>query len=225
MSIVNVPKSDVIVLVAKELKKMNEFRPPAWSKFVKTGCHAERPPVNPDWWFVRVASVMSKLNDLGPVGVSKLRVKYGGKKNRGMAPERFKKGSGKIIRLILQQLEKAGFAKQTAKGLHKGRVLTPKGIAFVDKVAYQIMKEQNIVLPRKPGSQHQAESKPVEAQQPVQEQKTADVTAAGADVVSEKPKKPRAPRKKKEDALSKQSLDGHSGTSSTSVPVAEVKNG
>lgn len=207
MSIVNVPKSDVIVRVAKELKKMNEFRPPAWSKFAKTGAHAERPPVNPDWWFVRIASVMSKLNDLGPVGVSKLRVKYGGKKNRGMAPERFRKGSGKIIRLILQQLEKSGFAKQTVKGLHKGRVLTPKGIAFVDKFAYQIMKEQNIVLPRKAGSQYSSETKPVEAQQPVQEQKAADVIS-GTDAASEKPKKPRAPRKKKEE-----------------VPAVEVKNG
>ncbi|MBI4141786.1 40S ribosomal protein S19, partial [Candidatus Woesearchaeota archaeon] len=80
MSIVNVPRSDVIVNVAKELKKMHEFKPPLWSKLVKTGCHTERPPVNPDWWFVRIASVMSKLNDLGPVGVSKLRTKYGGKK-------------------------------------------------------------------------------------------------------------------------------------------------
>ena len=199
MSIVNVPKSDVVVQLAKELKKMNEFKAPLWAKFVKTGCHAERPPVNPDWWFVRVASMMNKLNDLGPVGVSKLRTKYGGKRNRGMAPERFKKGSGKIIRLMLQQLEKAGFAKQTAKGVHKGRVLTPKGVAFFEKVSYQIMKEQNVVFPRK---------SPVPVQKEILPQTVDAVQPAEQKAEVPKPKKPRAPRKKKEEA-----------------PVAEPQNG
>ncbi|MBN2111795.1 40S ribosomal protein S19, partial [Candidatus Woesearchaeota archaeon] len=93
-----------------------------------------------DWWYVRAASILRKVSMLGPVGVSKLRTLYGGKKDRGMKPEKFMKGSGNIIRKALQQLEKAGLAKQAEKGTHKGRVITPKGKSLLDKAAVKIQK-------------------------------------------------------------------------------------
>lgn len=186
MSIANVSKTEVIEKLALELKKVADIKPPQWSQFVKTGSQAERPPVNPDWWYVRTASILLKLNNLGPVGVSKLRIKYGGRKNRGMAPERFRKSSGKIIRIILQQLEKAGFAKQAVKGLHKGRIITPKGIAFAEKVSYALMKQDNIIIPQKITS---AEKTPTPAQ-------NAEPQAQSAPT-EEKIKKPRAPKKPK----------------------------
>lgn len=200
MSIVNVSKSEVIELLAKELKKVIEIKPPVWAAFVKTGPQAERPPMNPDWWFVRTASMLTKISDLGPIGVSKLRIKYGGKRNRGMAPERFARSGGKHLRLILQQLEKAGFVKQTAKGLHKGRVITPKGVAFVDKVSYRLMKEQNIVLPKNvvAVAHHVVHSAPLEQSA---EQKSAEPSTVEQKV--EEPKKPkihRKPRKKAEES-------------------------
>ena len=196
MSIVNVSKSDVVGRLAHELRKVADVKPPSWSVFVKTGAHVERPPTNPDWWFIRTASILTKLDDLGPVGVAKLRVKYGGKRNRGMAPERFKRSSGKILRLILQQLEKAGLAKQAAKGLHKGRVLTPKGKSFVEKVAYQIMKEENIVLPSKVSAVHQ--TAPVAAPQPVSDQSSTVPESKSADVIVKKPRTRKSVKKKEE---------------------------
>lgn len=134
----DVDSQELIIKTAEELKKVPEIKPPAWTPFVKTGMHKERPPVNKDWWYVRTASVLRTVYRLGPVGVSKLRTKYGGKKNRGHKKEHSYKGSGNIIRKSLQQLEKAGFVKFAEKGVHKGRVVTPKGKSFLDKIAAQI---------------------------------------------------------------------------------------
>lgn len=140
-SLYDVPSNDLIKRLAAELKKTPEIKAPAWSVYAKTGMHKERPPRLPDWWHVRAAAVLRSIAKLGPVGVSKLRTKYGGKKNRGHKPGRFYKGSGNIIRKILQQLESAKLIKQTKIGVHKGRVLTPAGQSLLDKTALAMYKE------------------------------------------------------------------------------------
>ena len=139
-SIYDVKANALITKVAEELKKNEKIKPPSWASFVKTGVHKERPPVDPLWWYTRCAAVLRKINILGPIGVSKLRTHYGGKKNRGYKPEHFKKGSGNIIRKVLQQLESAGLAKQVEKGIHKGRILTPSGKSVLDKAATLVRK-------------------------------------------------------------------------------------
>ena len=134
----DVEAQELVSKAAEELKKIPEIRAPEWAPFVKTGMHKEKPPFNNDWWYVRIASVLRTVYRLGPIGVSKLRAKYGGKKNRGVKKEHFYKGSGNILRKSLQQLEKAGFVKFAEKGRHKGRIITPKGKSFLDKIATQI---------------------------------------------------------------------------------------
>src|SRR3989338_2455298 len=140
--ILEVDAQALITTAAQELKKDNAVKPPAWSKFVKT-CHfKERLPSNDDWWYVRSASILRIIAKLGPVGTQKLRTKYGGRKNRGYKPEATYKGSGSIIRKVFQPLEKSGLIKQTQKGVHKGRVLTPKGTSFLDKIATSMSKAE-----------------------------------------------------------------------------------
>lgn len=148
MGVFDVPAQELIVRTAKELKQVKEIAPPEWGQFVKTGAGRDRPPADSDWWYMRSASVLRKLFILGPVGVSKLKVKYGNKKNRGVAPGRFYPASGNILRKILQQLEKAGLAKSVEKNGRKGRVASPQGVSLLDKVSADIMKEQEIVLPK-----------------------------------------------------------------------------
>ena len=133
---------ELIEKAAEELKKIPEIKPPEWATFAKTGMHKQRPPAKTDWWYLRTASVLRTVYRLGPVGVSKLRTKYGGKKNRGVKKEHFFKGSGNILRKTLQQLEKAGFVKFTEKGVHKGRIITPKGKSFLDKIASQALGQK-----------------------------------------------------------------------------------
>ncbi|MEM3126862.1 MAG: 30S ribosomal protein S19e, partial [Candidatus Woesearchaeota archaeon] len=140
-TIYDVDPNMLIERAAKELEKAKIVSPPAWSIFAKTGVHKSRVPARKDWWYVRSAAVLRTVYRLGPIGTQKLRTKYGGREDRGYKPETTKKGSGSIIRKILQQLEKSGFVKQVDKYGKKGRIATPKGKSFLDKIASQILKE------------------------------------------------------------------------------------
>jgi small subunit ribosomal protein S19e len=120
--------------LAEELKKNENIKPPEWSKFVKTGASVERPPFQPDWWFLRSAAILRKIYLRGPVGTQSLRVSFGGRRRRGSRPAHHRKAGGKIIRLIMQQLEIAGYVKKVEKP-KKGRVITPKGQKFINKIA------------------------------------------------------------------------------------------
>ena len=133
MKIQNTPTDILLDNVSKELKKINEIKAPEWAIFVKTSPARERTPTSKDWWYARSASILRKIYLYGPIGVNKLRKKYGGKKNRGHKPEKYFRGSGKLIRVILQQLEKAGLIEQTKKDAHHGRILTAKGKSLLDK--------------------------------------------------------------------------------------------
>lgn len=115
-----------------QLKNMKEVQAPEWAVFVKTGTSKVRPPQNPDWWVVRVASVLSKVNKYGPIGTNRLSKAYGGKKNRGHRPEKKFDGSRNIVRKSLQQLEAAGLIKQV-KEPTAGKVLTKKGKELLNK--------------------------------------------------------------------------------------------
>ncbi len=150
MGIYDVAKQELVLKTAEKLKDFKELQPPAWASFAKTGVHKERPPVQKDWWHIRAAAVLHTIRKQGPIGVQKLRVKYGGRKNRGVQPDKFFKGSGNILRKILQQLEAAGLAKKEEKTLHKGRIITPQGASLLGKVSDAIMKEHNVVIPKRP---------------------------------------------------------------------------
>jgi len=114
--------------LAQKLKGMKEFTPPLWAAYAKTGMSRQRPPQNPDWWWVRAAALLRKIGTTGGLGVSRLRREYGGRKNRGHKPEHKFRGSGSVIRKLLQQLEAAGFVRKDKK---KGRIITEKGTSFL----------------------------------------------------------------------------------------------
>ncbi len=123
--------------LAEALKKIPEFKAPEWVMFVKSGASRKRPIRDEDFWYKRAASILRNIYRQKTVGVNRLRTKYGGKKNRGYKPERFRRASGKIIRTILQQSDKAGFTeikKTKAKGKRSGRTLTDKGKKFLEEI-------------------------------------------------------------------------------------------
>ena len=133
----DVPAESLITEVSKDLKENDKIIVPDWARFVKTGVHKERRPENPDWWFVRAATLLRRIYVDGPVGIMRLQTKYGGNKDRGTNPEKFKRGSGSIIRVALQQLEGAGYVAKT----ERGRVVTPEGQSYLDNKAAEIAKD------------------------------------------------------------------------------------
>ncbi len=135
-----VPADKLIEKVAAYLKNnVPQVKPPEWAYYVKTGAHKEKPPTDPDWWYCRAASILRKLYKASePIGIETFRTIYGGRKNYGSAPEHFVKGSGSIIRKILQQLEAANLVRKV-RG--RGRILTPQGRALLDRIAFEVMVE------------------------------------------------------------------------------------
>ena len=119
--------------LAEAVKEIQEFEKPEWISLVKTGTHKERPNLDPDFWYIRVASILRQIYIKGVVGVERLRTRYGGKKNRGGRPSEFRKGGGKIIRTALQQAEKAGLVEKV-KGKKSGRKITAKGKEFLESI-------------------------------------------------------------------------------------------
>src|SRR5659263_39998 len=132
----DVSATKLIELTAMKLKDDEQFAPPEWAAWVKTGVHKEHPPQNDDWWYVRCAALLRRIAIDGPVGTQRLRSVYGGKTDNSVKPERFVKGSGSIIRKAMQQLENAGLVRTTPKG----REISSEGRAFLDNGAYELSK-------------------------------------------------------------------------------------
>jgi small subunit ribosomal protein S19e len=132
----DVDAAKLIAGAKEELKKVEEIKAPTWSVFVKSGVSKERPPVQQDFWYIRAASLLRRIYIDGPVGTAKLRTYYGGRKRRGHRKARSRRGSGAILRKLMQQLEKAELIKK----IDKGRVITNKGQKFLDRIAYQVSK-------------------------------------------------------------------------------------
>ncbi|MBM3233556.1 30S ribosomal protein S19e [Candidatus Pacearchaeota archaeon] len=132
MAVYDIPADEYNKKLAEALKKLEEFEAPEWSYFVKTSVARSRPP-NEEFWHKRAASILRQIYIKGIVGVGRLRTRYGGRKKRGMKPEEFRKASGKMIRLMLQQAEKAGLLEKSS-GKKKGRKLTSKGIKFLEGI-------------------------------------------------------------------------------------------
>lgn len=140
VTVTDVEPDKLINALSKEFESKAEFKPPVWSIYVKTGRHKERPPEQKNWWFIRLAAILRTISINGPVGVERLRTKYGGREKWGKASKRSVKGSGNIIRKALQQLDKAGLTVQSKT--KKGRVLAKKGQSLLDKMASTIIKEK-----------------------------------------------------------------------------------
>ncbi len=141
----DVPPSTLIERLANYLKEeVDEINPPTWAPFVKTGIQTQRPPQNPDWWFVRCSSILRKIYLKGPIGIEKLRSEYGGRIDRGAKPEHARKGSGTIVRKATQQLQKAGLVKQLG---NEGQIVTNEGRQLLDRLSTELKRELEKTIP------------------------------------------------------------------------------
>ena len=133
---VRVYDADANALIAKTAGKLKEMgiKKPDFVGLVKSGAHAERPPQDEDFWYVRCASLMRQAYVNSNVGVQKMRRHYGGKKNRGVKPGAHVPAGGSTIRKAFQALEEAGLMEKGSEG----RKLTAKGMSLLDKTASEL---------------------------------------------------------------------------------------
>ena len=137
-TVYDVPANRIINRLATELEKIPDLTPPEWQIYVKTGVNREHGPTQENWWYIRAASIMRKLYLNGAMGISRLRLFYGGGQGRGTKPEKFKRGSGAVIRTLIQQLEQSGLIVPVKS---KGRRISSSGISLIDKLATEIARE------------------------------------------------------------------------------------
>lgn len=137
-TIYDVKSSDLIKLTSQRLKE--SMKKPAYVDFVKSGSNKERVPQDPDFYFVRSASILRQVYLNGPIGVSKLRTRYGSRKEHVVHRRHHQKSGGSVIRDAMQELEKLGYVKISTVNGKKGRVITPKGKSFMDKICKELNK-------------------------------------------------------------------------------------
>ncbi|KAE9453860.1 hypothetical protein C3L33_14234, partial [Rhododendron williamsianum] len=109
---------------------------PQWTDIVKTGTFKELAPYDPDWYYIRAASMARKIYLRGGLGVGAFRRIYGGSKRNGSRPPHFCKSSGSVARHILQQLQNMNIIDFDTKG---GRKITSSGQRDLDQVAGRIV--------------------------------------------------------------------------------------
>ncbi|MBW2987334.1 30S ribosomal protein S19e [Candidatus Woesearchaeota archaeon] len=184
VTVFDVDPQVLINRAAKELKNNEKVNPTEWAKFVKTGPHKQKVPNDPDWWFVRAAAILRTVYIKGPIGVSKLRTKYGGKvfRSKSVRPQHTMKASGSIIRKILQQLEAAGYLEKESKSIKRGRKLTGAGRKFLDNISKDITPAKTAPKP---------------------EEKKTGPAPAEAPVIEEKEEKPKTEEPKQEVKVNK----------------------
>jgi small subunit ribosomal protein S19e len=133
-NVYDVKAAEVVKLAAERLK--GELKKPAYVDYVKSGANKERVPQDPDFFFMRSASILRQVYINGPIGVSKLRTRYGSRQEHTVHRRHHVKSGGSVIRDAMQGLEKLGYVKNTKKG----REITPKGKSFMDKLAKELNK-------------------------------------------------------------------------------------
>lgn len=134
----DVPPGLLIEKLKEQLQAEGKIKPPEWAKFARTGVHTEKAPVQPDWWYRRIAAVLRKVYMNGPVGSARLAAEFGGRRDDGSAPYHPRRGSRSIAREAMQQLESLGYLSKLEK---KGRAITPAGRKLLDKLAHEILLE------------------------------------------------------------------------------------
>jgi small subunit ribosomal protein S19e len=140
MSIYVVQPEKLVEAIAEKLKEYPEISPPKGSEFWKTAFFKELAPQDSEnFWYIRCASLLRKIKKFGPIGVNKLRKFYGGRNRKGPGLNHSAKGSGKIIRVALQQLEKANLIEIMEK---EGRIVSAEGTSLLERMAYAISRHK-----------------------------------------------------------------------------------
>jgi len=132
----DVPAGEFIAALAAHFKKSAKIEVPEWADIVKTGTFKELCPQDPDWYFVRAASLARRVYLRGGVGVGEFSRIYGGLKSNGARRPHYAAAARGVIRHILQQLQELDLVSKRKE--KKGRFLTRNGQRELDVVASQL---------------------------------------------------------------------------------------
>ncbi|KAJ6829643.1 40S ribosomal protein S19-like [Iris pallida] len=127
---------DFVKAYSAHLKRSRKMELPHWTDIVKTGRFKELAPYDPDWYYIRAASMAKKIYLRQGIGVGGFQKMYGGRKRNRSKPQHFCNSSGVVARNILQLLQAMNIIDVDPKG---GRVITSQGRQDLDQVAGRIV--------------------------------------------------------------------------------------
>ena len=134
ITVFDVNPNKLIHAAAQELENDKSIKAPEFTKYVKTGSHAELAPVQKNFWYIRCASILRQAYVKNKVTLGGLKVHYGGAQKNVVHTPHHRDAGGAIIRNAFQQLEKAGYLVKEKDG----RILSPKGRKFLDGVSAKL---------------------------------------------------------------------------------------
>merc|ERR1711998_345857 len=138
VTVKDVSAQEFVIAYAAHLKRSGKMEMPKWgTDVVKTGTFKELAPYDPDWYYIRAASIARKVYLRGGVGVGAFSKVYGGTPNKGTCMGHFTTASRSIIRHILKQLELLKIVEKDPRG-KGGRRITRTGQRDLDSIAGQI---------------------------------------------------------------------------------------
>ena len=132
----DVPADLFVKAYAQHLKRQGKIEVPKWVDYVKTSVSKELAPYDPDWFYVRCASIARKVYLRPNTGIGALTKVYGNNYRRGAKTEHFREASAGLLRYMVQQLEAVKVLEKTENG--KGRRISQIGQQDLDRIAAQV---------------------------------------------------------------------------------------
>ncbi|XP_070855012.1 small ribosomal subunit protein eS19A-like [Drosophila suzukii] len=136
VTVKDIDQHAVTKAVAVFLKKTGKLKVPDQMDIVKTAKFKELAPYDPDWFYVRCASILRHLYHRSPAGVGSITKIYGGRKRNGVHPSHFCRAADGAARKALEH------ARLVEKHPDGGRKLISIGMRDLDRIANQIVVKQ-----------------------------------------------------------------------------------
>ncbi|KAM0681100.1 Rps19ep [Glugoides intestinalis] len=108
-SVYRVKAIPLVAAIKETLKNMSEIELPKNHDLIKTSHGKQYSPEDPNWFYTRMASVVRAAMRKGSVSLKGLARKYSCRKNAGVRPSRYSKGSDFVIQSAIEQLVKIGW--------------------------------------------------------------------------------------------------------------------
>ncbi|AFM99424.1 ribosomal protein S19 [Encephalitozoon hellem] len=115
------------------LKSTNMVVPLQDYDIMKTGTGKEQAPIEDDWYFTRMASIVRQISIKGAVTPEFLAKRYGTRKNRGCRPSKYVNAFPEIGISVLENLKNMGWINEHSKDM-----LTEKGRTVVKEIIEKV---------------------------------------------------------------------------------------
>ncbi|KAI5170372.1 small subunit ribosomal protein S19e [Pancytospora epiphaga] len=119
------------------LKNNEKINLPKDHDLIKTGSGRQFSPEQSDWFYKRMAAIVRQAMCKGRVSLTGLGYRYGNRKNRGVRPSGFARGSNFVNGAAIAELEKIGWFSFS----NKDDILTSEAKAVLGDIVAKVAQQ------------------------------------------------------------------------------------